>query len=319
MKWPFVLIHLLYMPLSHITLALASSLDNLHNEAMTVPKDGSRLVQALQAAGLTENDYTLQRSFLTDTDIDLLLMKALHEPKTQQQLANDIFLCSTQAIAERLNALRDGLRIGDMTITLNPARGGKLQTTVHPVMLPLNLSEAYVLLQALGTRANELSPSDPHAAILQDLSAMIHGQLSDYACKKIDERLAEQGIHFHDEVRPEFIGDTREEATSGPSASPSRQSHSRIINGHPQHSINWLYLEKSGETVQVLCQDESGSEQTITGRIAHLHSESILKDPGTCMLAPEGTALNHCLGIEGDGGAVTILCWDQVIDIRLAQ
>ena len=159
MKWPFVLIHLLYMPLSHITLALASSLDNLHNEAMTIPKDGSRLVQALQAAGLTENDYTLQRSFLTDTDIDLLLMKALHEPKTQQQLANDIFLCSTQAIAERLNALRDGLRIGDMTITLNPARGGKLQTTVHPVMLPLNLSEAYVLLQALGTRANLIAAS----------------------------------------------------------------------------------------------------------------------------------------------------------------
>ena len=148
---------------------------------------------------------------------------------------------------------------------------------------------------------------------------MIHGQLSDYACEKIDERLADQSIHFHDEVRPEFIGDTREDAASGPNASPSRQSHSRIINGHPQHSINWLYLEKSGEAVQVLCQDENGSEQTVTGRIAHLHRESILKDPDTCMLAPEGTTLNHCLGIEGDGGAVTILCWDQVIDIRLAQ
>ena len=111
MKWPFVLIHLLYMPLSHITLALASSLDNLHNEAMTVPKDGSRLVQALQAAGLTENDSTLQRSFLTDTDIDLLLMKALHEPKTQRPprryLAGPV--CHDSRTAQRL-CLREDRR-----------------------------------------------------------------------------------------------------------------------------------------------------------------------------------------------------------------
>ena len=56
--------------------------------------------------------------------------------------------------------MRDGIRIGSMGIQAEFGYRGAFQSSVHPVCLPLNLSEVYVLFDALAEYAREKDGQD---------------------------------------------------------------------------------------------------------------------------------------------------------------
>ena len=51
-------------------------------------------------------EYTLEKSFLTQDEINILILKLIHEPISQRELAESKLLCSRQAVSTRSAASR---------------------------------------------------------------------------------------------------------------------------------------------------------------------------------------------------------------------
>lgn len=105
-------------------------------------------------------------------------------PKTMEDLRAHYWL-DEKNIRPDLNALENGMEFQNQNIKIQMDRerssDGKQQliynSTVHPVFLPLNLTQVYALTVGL----KKISKDTQYDNILNDLSNWIYTQLSDYA------------------------------------------------------------------------------------------------------------------------------------------
>lgn len=183
--------------------------------------------------------YDLKNSFIGNEEADLIMLAASHESVSQEYLAGNVLCCSVNAIGERRTRLKDGVRIGNMCVQTDFGYHGEFKSSVHPICLPLNLSDVYVLLDALKSYEAAREAKDPHRLLCERISGMIHVQLSDYAKRILDPRFRRNRQHFRDE-NPVYKDDQK------------------------SHWL-WIMLEKSGAKVEVELIDGSVS----VGMIAH--------------------------------------------------
>ena len=254
------------------------------------------------AGGITKTGkgrvrYELKDSFIGEDEANLIIMKLLHGGMTQHGLAQEL-RCSRQTIDTRMANLRCGVTLGDMSVQICAKYGGLLESTVHPVLLPLSLSEIYLLLSCLGSAAKEGDTRDPHAATAYELGQKIYFQLTDYARERVDGRLSEAGIDYRGGIRPTFV-----EIAEGDLRHSSTRYDSRD---------RWLFLEKSEALVKVTCAGGVGAPYTITGRLRP--SEDPAGHPE--LLAGRNPA--HCFCLLQENGDIEVLSWADVIDIDKA-
>lgn len=121
-------------------------------------------------------DYPFERQ--------LEIAKYLHTPKTPADI-RDEFHIDERTVRADLQQLEDGIEVLGSTIRIEREKNGRkiyYKTTVHPVFLPLNLTEAYAMTVYLD---KIIGKEDPNAQIIRDISNRIKLQLSDYAYDRL--------------------------------------------------------------------------------------------------------------------------------------
>lgn len=121
-------------------------------------------------------DYPFERQ--------LEIAKNLHEPHTPSKI-EERFDIDERTRRKDLTALEDGIEVLGSTIRVEKNREhGKdyYKSTVHPIFLPLNLTEVYALTVYLDRAIDD---GDPNKVIIQNLTNRVKSQLTDYAYKKL--------------------------------------------------------------------------------------------------------------------------------------
>lgn len=116
----------------------------------------------------------------------LEIAKYLHEPHTPAEI-RERFDISEETVKKDLKALREGLEVFGTTIELDEQRKGRkkyYKTTMHPIFLPLNLTEVYAMTAYL---EQHISPNEPNSMVIKTVIDRIKAQLSDYAWGKLYE------------------------------------------------------------------------------------------------------------------------------------
>ena len=244
----------------------------------------------------SKQEYTLEKSFLTEDEINILILKLIHEPISQSDLAQDVLLCSRPALSARIANIKDGARIGAASVQLELRNKHKVSSTAHPVSLVLNLSEVYTLINTLMTSAGQRQGGDPKAVIEQSLAEMVYSQLSGYAKEQVNPSLEAAGIRMKGGVSPRFEGNALS-AGRGTSAGSDRE-----------HVGNWVYFEKSGRTARVTVSS-GGTQRELVGRIL----------PGA-VPASELASAPHanpasCFRLQLEDGSTEVLSWGNVVDV----
>ena len=111
----------------------------------------------------------------------LEIAKYLQKEHTDEDIMKQFNITDTRTLRSDLRALRDGIEVLGNTIQIKEVKKGKkrsYKSTVHPVFLPLNLTEAYALCVYL---PRILESGDPNAMVIRNLSNRITAQLTDYA------------------------------------------------------------------------------------------------------------------------------------------
>lgn len=239
--------------------------------------------------------YELKDSFMGGEEADLVMLTASHEEISQEELAHDVLRCSKNAIGERRARMRDGIRIGGMGIQAEFGYRGAFQSSVHPVCLPLNLSEVYVLFDALAEYAREKDGQDPHRKTAERLAGMIKPQLSDYAKERLQARLKEMGLDGLEEVAPLFALD-----------SPS--GNARSEEADPLH---WMRFVKMGVRVEVMRNDGSLVTGTILSGAA---AREFIEEHDT-----KRKDKRPCFVVRRADDDYDIVPWAEVVDVRRAD
>lgn len=241
--------------------------------------------------------YELKDSFLGGQEADLLMLLASHEGISQEALAHDVLRCSKNAVGERRARMKDGIRIGGMCIQAEFGYRGDFRSSVHPVSLPLNLSEAYVLFDALAEYSAERDPRDPHRKSAERIAGMLKAQMSPYAQEKLAPRLSEMGFGSLPQVPPCFTFDVPQEDGGGAGCEPD-----------PGH---WLYFLKSG----VMAIVELVSGECLRGVVVpRAKAAGFLRERGI----PQKDRRPYCVILHEDGD-FTLASWSDVMDIRAAE
>ncbi len=121
----------------------------------------------------------------------LEIAKYLHTPRSMSEICENFSMAAGTVRAD-LRALEDGITVLGSTIRIQKEKKGRkyyYRTTMHPIFLPLNLTEVYALTVYLERVINKLErvtqKTDVNSEIIRDISAKIKSQLSDYAFKKL--------------------------------------------------------------------------------------------------------------------------------------
>ncbi len=124
------------------------------------------------------------------------ILKYLHEePKTREQIAQH-FGISERALSDDLSELQNGsYSFLGYNMKINLIRGDNTyDSTIHPVFLPLNLSEVYALTIGLKLTGKGTAFED----VFNYVSNCIYDQLSTYGQKRIYEKAKATDVHFSD-------------------------------------------------------------------------------------------------------------------------
>lgn len=270
------------------------------------------------------SEYTLEKSFLTQDEINILILKLIHRPISQRALAEEQLLCSRQAVSARVQDIKDGARIGAASVQLDLKNKHQVSSTAHPVSLVLNLSEVYALISALQVSARQRVDGDPKAFIEQSLAEMVFFQLSDYAKEQILPRLEQAGIHMEGSVEPCFEGNAL--SSSGESG----------VRGKRQRLSNWLYYEKSGRWAKLSL---AGASAAAVAELAGAAAADSADKAGKVDLAaragqvelvgrilpgsasperagfPAGANPASCFRFQLRDGVEVVLSWADVVDV----
>ena len=194
-------------------------------------------------------DYPFERQ--------LEIAKYLHEPKTPAEI-KERFNIDERTVRSDLQQLEEGIEVLGSTIRIEKEKNGRkiyYKTTVHPVFLPLNLTEAYSMTVFLEKVIDE---SDPNAQIIHNISERIKTQLTDYAWDKL------------------YPGKKRNKGNNNYLNDAELASSREGIIG---------YLMKSGNTCRFIWKDKE-----YTGRIVPIekygYPYSVVTDDGTEFDAP---------------------------------
>lgn len=121
-------------------------------------------------------DYPFERQ--------LEIAKYLHEPHTLNEI-EERFDISEETRKKDIRALEEGIEVLGATIRIKKERNNRkdyYKSTMHPVFLPLNLTEVYALTTYLD---KVLDSEDQNTQIIRDITERIKSQLSEYALNKL--------------------------------------------------------------------------------------------------------------------------------------
>lgn len=141
---------------------------------------------------------------IVDTTLErqLEIAKYLHKPHNQTDIENH-FRISDRTCRKDIKALKDGIEVLGSSICLDITdnRYGQKEcaTTVHPIFLPLNLTEVHALTVYL---PKVLKKNSINRQIVMDIIERIKLQLSDYACEKLRIERSENvtNDYYNDEM-----------------------------------------------------------------------------------------------------------------------
>ena len=157
------------------------------------------------AHGISLDESMLPRDIKDMTERRLDMLKYLQVPRTMTDLENN-YLTSARTLRSDLAALEDGWEVLGSRIVINRINTDRTITynsTVHPVLLPLNLTEVYALIAGLP----KLAKGTVYEEIVQYFASAVGIQLSGYAANIIAKsapdtclgRMTEEGLNNRDE------------------------------------------------------------------------------------------------------------------------
>lgn len=114
----------------------------------------------------------------------LNMAKYLHEPRTVSEI-EEHFKIDRRTRTAYIQDLEKGVRFMGSTIKIEKHReGGKdyYKTTMHPIFLPLNLTEVYAITKFL---EDVIDNRDANAIVIRNIQERIKSQLTDYAFEKL--------------------------------------------------------------------------------------------------------------------------------------
>lgn len=138
--------------------------------------------------------YFPSLNYLEKSERMIEILKYLHEkPKTRQEIAQH-FGISERTLSDDLTELQSGdysfLGYG---MQINLRRGDNTyDSTIHPVFLPLNLSEVYALTIGLKVAGQGTAFAD----VFNYISECIYDQLSNYGQRRISGKAQDENLHF---------------------------------------------------------------------------------------------------------------------------
>lgn len=138
----------------------------------------------------------------------IAILKSLHGRTLTLDNLVDQYSVSDRTIREDLNKIENGIEVlgNEIKIELNRIRnkGISYKTTVHPVVLMLNMTEVYALTVGL----KKISKRTAYETVLNDLADYIYNQVSDYGKDLIDKTLRvhdeHTGIRFDNRMENSF-------------------------------------------------------------------------------------------------------------------
>lgn len=132
----------------------------------------------------------------------LLILKYLHEPRTMEEIEKYLHI-KGRTIRSDLQQLEEGIKIFGSTIRVKKEKKGRrvyYKTTVHPIFLPLTLTETYALTVYLDRIVEH---GDPNADMIHFITNRVKSQLSDYAYDKLypnEVKISESNDYISDET-----------------------------------------------------------------------------------------------------------------------
>ena len=134
--------------------------------------------------GMPDSDLYDLRFYDYPFERQLEIAKYLHTERTTSEI-QEHFNIDARTVRSDLQELEEGITIMGSTIGIRKEKKGRryyYRTTMHPVFLPLNLTEVYALSVYLN---RIIRGNDPNAQIIRNISNRIKGQLSPYAFQKL--------------------------------------------------------------------------------------------------------------------------------------
>lgn len=129
---------------------------------------------------------------------ELEIAKYLHKRPNRDEIKNE-FNIENRELRKELADLKSGITILDTDIKLDirDIKSRKLEciSTVHPIFLPLNLTEVYALMTYLPELLDK--SYDPNKDVIYDILEKIKPQLTEYAISKIT-------LRDLNDIRPKF-------------------------------------------------------------------------------------------------------------------
>lgn len=160
---------------------------------------------------------------------ELEIAKYLHSNPERAKICEE-FMIEDRILTDYLGDLKNGIEFLDTKIQLDivDIESKKLEctTTVHPIFLPLNLTEVYALTKYLPSILKE---DDLGYDIILSIISKIKSQLSDYSIKKLD-----------------LVKDNDSKVKFNPECDEFLNKKKNLI----------LFALKSGETFEFLINDE---------------------------------------------------------------
>lgn len=137
-----------------------------------------------------------QNKFLEKHERIIKLLKYLHEGAKTRGEISEYFGISERVLSNDLNELRNGdYSFLGYNMKINLIRGeNTYDSTIHPVFMPLNLSEVYAMTVGLKMTGKGTIFED----VFDYIADSIYAQLSNYGKRCMSQKAEEVGIDFHD-------------------------------------------------------------------------------------------------------------------------
>lgn len=144
------------------------------------------------------------------------LLKTLQEGKTKQELL-DYYSISRKPLEKDINELVMGTNILGQKVKIRDTQRDQnritYQSSIHPIFLPLNMTEVYYLIMGLKSLSTDNEAMTNKT--FDHLANRIYCQLSDYGRNKIDKKGKAMGIKFpHEDEFEKYNGSIDEEKMS---------------------------------------------------------------------------------------------------------
>lgn len=194
------------------------------------------------------------------------ILKYTHEGnKTRDEIAGH-FVISKQTLVEDINSLKFGCSILGQKVKIEDLeRGTNLcRSTIHPIYLPLDLLEVFVLTTEL--KRLSICSGSPYSEIMGYLAEAVYDQLSDYGKRCVNERATVE-LGKYDEQDRDLVGFRKEKDFLG---------YLRHLYSYSTDLKNSLaYAFKSGELYEVEYFSSDKGKTTIKAKLHYKIDDTV--------------------------------------------